>query len=141
MDKLRKQIADIIWVKTRKSDYGYINWVKYRILNPSQYVDDAWIIRVIRWDIEYIYELNNSFEYDITAVIKYILSKWYTCDIDSEWDSDILKVFVYKYEKYSCGCCGENETKGSFPLEFLYLYTDEEDKELLDLLHKTEAWF
>ena len=62
--------------------------------------------------------------YDITSIEKYIISKWYEIQIDndSEWDEKYI-LYFWKYV-------------GNFNNKPLHLYTEEEDKQLLDLLIK-----
>lgn len=129
MNNTRKAIADLIWVKTRKSEYWKLNWDEVRILNDDQYVDTKWIVRDRKLiDIIPIYEFCNDFEYDITAVLKYIYSNW-------DWTTDVWYSYIWLYTTQMMSLNTEKKEL-KIPNKPLHLYTEQEEKDLLELLNK-----
>lgn len=107
------QIVNDYWIDIQQ--YCYELWLKNFLTTSWLELENSNIYKII-W------------HYDITAVLKYILDKWY--DIDTlklhmlKWDFSIWEKWKYWRKK------------GRLPNKPLYLYTEEEDKQLLDLLLK-----
>jgi hypothetical protein len=95
------------------------------IIEYDRYWDEYKYIKIdrkIQWEDRIVYEDKNIIgHYDITAVLKFIKSCWYT---SLSWyiDMDIIQ-FLYIFLT-------------EIPNKPLHLYTEKEDEELLDLLIK-----
>lgn len=110
----RNQIIDLIW--------------NYMDKTPTY-----WCLFELDWEIilcerKYLFWWNNLYEkakiiwhYDITAILKYINSKIEWINLSYDW-SEIWT----DYELW----------RSAIPNKPLHLYTDEEDKNLLELLQK-----
>lgn len=98
-------------------EYMVINHIKDWYINfvHQNYTHWLWIQHteefIKSWD-------KILWHYDITAVLKYINSKWYTIDNDVYSDNLVFYIDDYYW----------------VPNKPLHLYTEEEDKNLLDLL-------
>ena len=138
MWETRKQIIELIsdYMDKTLSEWAILNWYSNEIniweyYTYWSYADwyfetniNGYELRFQRlkdnwnWDIWYYQIEKIIWHYDITAVLKYINKLWYWIEIDR-----FGKVFIL--------------TNNSFILNKpLHLYTEQEEKELLDILTK-----
>lgn len=127
MDTIKKEIADILQIRTQLSEYGLLkdmdgelcmeNEYEVRLLNKDQYVDHQGIIRDRKGvDIRELYDYSGY--YGMPILISYLTGK-----ADFEFTSTHM-VCNYKWEKYM------------FPLGDMKKYTEKEDLSVLELLKK-----
>lgn len=147
MNESRKKIIDLIepymdktlneWciIEIKKS-YEYWKWkdidpIYTTITHLSWDGLYAWIYRYWTWERDVNWKFRNwhhwdaiIWHYDITAVLKYIENKW--CSITFNWYWEI-RVYLDNSEFW--------KTLINLTLKPLHLYTEEEEKELLETLN------
>lgn len=140
MNKLQQEIIEIIepymcsnikpWllILNKKWDIALVYDVNYDDKNERLLLCTHWFWYINSQEIEiWLYKI--IWHYDITAVLKYIYSKWY----------------YWSYYSKNCiefadkNCVDDQEdwtTEFSIKNKPLHLYTEEENKDLLQLLKK-----
>lgn len=130
MNETRKQIIELIWdymdkTKTKWCLYSdnskWFLWVAEQI-SEHLCIDDIWMT----YNLDIVSGSKTLWHYDITAVLKYIWDNHWECSSCDFWLKDLQFVSIHN----------KNRLLFTLPNKPLHLYTEQEEKQLLELLQK-----
>jgi len=154
MNETRKQIIELIEPYMDKTlslgCYVTIPWYKREewICIISDYSSDEWLYAFIWWKSMELYPINDIkpdkilWHYDISAVLKYIEDRkhnfrnWKKDFLNPKFNTEVNKDVWYVESDHQD--MWEFINGIEFPLKPLHLYTEQEEKDLLELLK--ELW-